>query len=145
MVLYWFCVSLFTIVLPIAKYTQPIAFATDPTVTLIMVLFSSILVGFITIEIFRTSIDNGSELILISKTICRVNIVFSKSLISFLYILFISLVSMGFASFVFTNKDWDYEQSLKITLGKGVWTFFTDIITTSIASLFSIFLAKLNI
>lgn len=107
-------------VVPTVKYTQPIAFVTDPTVLLIMVLFSSILVGFITVEIFRTPIDNESQLILITKAICRVNIVFSKSLISFLYILFISLVSMGFASFVFTNKDWDYEQSLKITLGMGV-------------------------
>ena len=88
MVLYWFCVSLFTIVLPIAKYTQPIAFATDPNVTLIMVLFSSILIGFITVEIFRMPIDNGSQLILISKAVCRVNIVFSKSLISFLYIIY---------------------------------------------------------
>ena len=102
----------------------------------------SILIGFITVEIFRTPINNGSGLILITKAICRVNIVFSKSLISFLYILFINLVSMGFASFVFTNKDWDYEQSLKITLGMGVWTFFTGLIMTSIASLFLMFFSK---
>lgn len=144
MVIYWFCVSLFTMVVPIAKHTQPIAFVTAPTVSLIMVLFSSILVGFIIVEIFRTPIDNRSELILITNDICRVNIVFSKSLIFFLYILFISLVSMGFASFVFINKDSDYEQSLKITLGMGVWTFFTDLIMTSIASLFSMFFSKIK-
>lgn len=132
-------------VVPIGKYTQPIAFVTGPTVSLIMVLFSSILIGFIIVEIFRTPIDNGSKLILITKPICRVNIVFSKSLISFLYILFISLVLMGFASFVFTNKDWDYEQSLRITLGMVVIIFFTGLIMTSIASLFSMFFRKLNI
>lgn len=51
---------------------------------------------------------------------------------------------MGFASFVFINKDWDYEQSLKITLGMGVWTFFTDLIMTSITSLFSMFFSKIK-
>lgn len=109
-----------------------------------MVLFSSILIGFITVEIFRTPIDNGSQLILMTKVICRVNIVFSKFLISFLYILFISLVSMGFASFVFTNKDWDYEQSLRITLGMGVGSFFAGLIMTSIACLFSTFFIKIK-
>ena len=66
-VLYWFCVSLFTMVVPIAKYKQPIAFVTDTTVSLIIVLFSSILIGFITVEIFRMPIDNGSQLILITQ------------------------------------------------------------------------------
>ena len=51
---------------------------------------------------------------------------------------------MGFASFVFTNKDWDYEQSLRITLGMGVGSFFAGFIMTSIASLFSMFFSKIK-
>lgn len=51
---------------------------------------------------------------------------------------------MGFASFVFTNKDWDYEQSLKITLGMGFGTFFTGLIITPIDSLFSMFFNKIK-
>lgn len=51
---------------------------------------------------------------------------------------------MGFASFVFLNKDWDYEQSLRITLGIGVKTFFTGFIMTSIASLFLMFFRKIK-
>ena len=51
---------------------------------------------------------------------------------------------MGFGSFIFTNKDWDYEQSSRITLGIGVKTFFTGLIMTSIASLFSTFFSKIK-
>lgn len=142
--LYWFCVLLFVILIPLIKDAQPIEFIGDPTVSLIMVLFSSILIGVITVEIFRTPIDNGSELILLTKPISRLNIVSSKFIISFFYIIFISLFSICISSFSFLNKDWDYDQNIKISFGIGIGTFCAGFLMSSIASLFCLFFNKLK-
>ena len=81
LVIYLIIILSFVIIGPIITEYQPSYFLTTPTTALILVLIIGIVASFIAVEIFRTPIDDGTELLTISKPLHRSQIFFVKCLI----------------------------------------------------------------
>ena len=115
--LYFLLVISCTTIVPAIAQIDPIQLFTMQTTAMFLMLCVAIVASFIAIEIFRTSIDDGTELLTVSKPISRKEIVFAKLVIFLIYIIIISIISTGLSGFMFLVGYGSKEDNLKILLG----------------------------
>lgn len=125
LVVYLLMVIAFVFVGPLISAYQPSYFLTTPLTSLILILVIAIISSFIAIEIFRTPIDDGTELLTISKPLHRSQIFFMKCLITgiigFSMSALGSFVSLSSLFLSFLNKD----EFLFLIFGIFFGTFLT--------------------
>ncbi len=141
--LYFLLVISCTTIVPAIAQIDPIQLFTMQTTAMFLMLCVAIVASFIAIEIFRTSIDDGTELLTVSKPISRKEIVFAKLVIFLIYIIIISIISTGLSGFMFLVGYGSKEDNLKILLGILVATLINGIIFGSIATILSLFFKKI--
>lgn len=141
--IYFLLIICYTSIVPVIAEIDPINLFSMPTSAMFLMFSMATTAAFIAIEIFRTSIDDGTELLTISKPISRKEVVFVKLVIFLIYIITISVISLGLASFSLLTKQGNVNDNLKIIIGMFVATFINGIIFGSIATLLSLYCTKI--
>ncbi|WP_412032351.1 hypothetical protein [Malacoplasma muris] len=131
------------VVPPLAKQ-QPIWILWSPIVTSFFVFGNSTVVAMIIIEIFRTPIEDGTEIITMSKPLSRWEITIVKMVIFLIYVVIISILASALASFVYLNKESSLHDSTIIVLGVFVGNIITSIIFGGISIILSIYCRKIT-
>lgn len=142
-VLYFILIIFYTSVIPKIVKMDPLQMFSLPLsgsfLMFSVILFSS----FLAIEIFRTPIDDGTELLIVSKPITRNKIVGIKLLIFLIYIFSISIVTSLLASFSFATKLGTTNDNLLVVFGSGVATLVIGMIFGSVTTLFTLYFKKI--
>lgn len=141
--LYFVLILAYTSIVPSIAKVDPIQLFSIQTSAMFLMFCMSLVASFIAIEIFRTSIDDGTELLTVSKPISRKEIVFVKLTIFLLYILIVAVLSAGLASFMFLTGYGTTNDNLIVLLGMLIATIIVGIIFGSIATLLSLYCRKI--
>ncbi len=141
--IYFLFLLAYMIVAPIITNEQPTYFFTIPMTSLIMVLLLAIISSYISLEIFRTPIDDGTELLTISKPLHRSQIFFVKSIIFLIFALVISAIASIISCFSFTISFADYQQTSYGIGGIFVCTIICFAVFGGISIFLSLFCKKI--
>ncbi len=139
---YFLLILIFTTITPLLSNSNPITIISNPIMALFLVFSMAIIGCFVSIEIFRTSIDDGTELLVISKPLSRTEIISVKCIIFVICIVIISLIGalLSTASFFSTNSY--YVDNINIILGVFVGSLVCGLLFGSLATILSIYLRK---
>lgn len=141
---YFLIIAAYTIIVPMLADKAPIDLFNMATSAMFLMFAVSVVSCYIAIEIFRTGIDDGTELLTVSKPISRKEIVTVKLIVFLIYILIISLVSLIISSFTYLNELSSAQDSFNIMMGIFVGTLVSGIIFGSIATILSIYAKKIS-
>ncbi|MDE6429226.1 MAG: ABC transporter permease subunit [Malacoplasma sp.] len=141
-IIYFVILLAYIIAAPLITNEQPTYFLTLPVTSLIMVLLLAIISSYISLEIFRTPIDDGTELLTISKPLHRSQIFFVKSLILLVFGLATATIASLLACFSFTISFADYEQTSYGIIGIFVCTIVCFAVFGGISIFLSMFCKK---
>lgn len=119
-------------------------FFSIPITMFIFIFTVFVITSYISIEVFRGPIDDGSELLIVSKPLNRISLFFSKSLILMYYGLIMMLISFPIVSLSLLFSINDNTTSLSAIKSIPVGVFFSFIISSSISVLVSLFLKKIT-
>ena len=140
---YAIVVCLYTSIIPVMSDKAPITlFRSSYSTSLLMLLIAAV-ISVIAVEIFRTPIDDGTELLIVSKPISRKEIVFTKLLIFLIYVISISIVGAIIAAFTFLNRSSSREDSTTLLLGVLLGTVVNGLLFGSITTILSIYFKKI--
>lgn len=142
-ILYFVMVLCYTTIVPLISKSEAIEMFSSPVSGMFLMFCISMVGSFLAIEIFRTSIDDGTELLTVSKPISRKEVVMVKLTIFLLFIVAISLLSLGISGFMFLNPLGNENDNVKILIGIFVATLINGVIFGSIATLLSLFCKKI--
>lgn len=142
-ILYFVMVLCYTTIVPLISESEAIEMFSSPVSGMFLMFCISMVGSFLAIEIFRTSIDDGTELLTVSKPISRKEVVMVKLTIFLLFIIVISILSLGIAGFMFLNPLGNKNDNVKILIGIFVATLINGVIFGSIATLLSLFCKKI--
>lgn len=139
---YFILVLTFSLIVPQLSGSNPIVIISNPIMSMFLLFGMAVVSCFIAVEIFRTSIDDGTELLVVSKPLSRREIVFVKLTVFIVSILIVSLISaaIGTTSFISTNS-YLYD-NINIVIGLFLGSFIVGIIFGSLATIISIFAKK---
>ncbi|EGZ31766.1 ABC transporter permease [Malacoplasma iowae] len=140
---YAIIICLYTSIIPILSEKPPISLFRSSYSTSLLMLLVAAVISIIAVEIFRTPIDDGTELLIVSKPISRKEIVFVKLFIFLLYILLLSLIGTIIASFAFLNSSSSKDDSTTLVLGVLLGTIVNGLLFGSITTILSIYLKKI--
>lgn len=140
---YFLLILIFTVITPLLSNSNPITIISNPIMALFLVFSMAVIGCFISIEIFRTSIDDGTELLVVSKPLSRTEIIFVKCLVFIICILTISLLGaiLSTTSFISTNSY--YMDNINIVFGVFVGSLVCGLIFGSLSTILSIYLRKI--
>ncbi|MDE7075345.1 MAG: ABC transporter permease, partial [Malacoplasma sp.] len=141
--IYFVILLSYIIAAPLITNEQPTYFFTLPVTSLIMVLLLAIISSYISLEIFRTPIDDGTELLTISKPLHRSQIFFVKSLILLIFGLATATIASILSCFSFTISFADYEQTSYGIIGIFVCTIVCFAVFGGISIFLSMFCKKI--
>lgn len=142
--IYCLIITAYTIIVPSVANKAPIELFSLSTSSMFLMFAISVVSCYVAIEIFRTGIDDGTELLTISKPISRKEIITVKLIIFLIYMFVIALISLIISSFVYLNELSLANDSLNIMLGIFVGTIVSGIIFGSIATILSIYVKKIS-
>ncbi|RXY96786.1 hypothetical protein D8X55_02670 [Malacoplasma penetrans] len=135
---YLFIIACYSIIVPRVADKAPISLYNLSTSTMFLMFSVAVVTCYIAIEIFRTGIDDGTELLTVSKPISRKEIVFVKLTIFLIYVLIISVLGMGISAFTYLDDLSTNSDSTTIMLGTFTGTVVNGIIFGSIVTIISI-------
>lgn len=141
-IFYGIIILSYSILIPYISHKPPIRLFSSTISTLFLMLLSAAIISIISVEIFRTPIDDGTELLIVSKPVNRKEIIIVKLSVFLLSVMVLSFLAMIIASFTFVNKSSTYDESLTITLGVFVGTFVNTVLFGSITTILSIYSKK---
>lgn len=141
---YLFIIACYSIIVPRVADKAPISLYNLSTSTMFLMFSVAVVTCYIAIEIFRTGIDDGTELLTVSKPISRKEIVFVKLTIFLIYVLIISVLGMGISAFTYLDDLSTNSDSTTIMLGTFTGTVVNGIIFGSIVTIISIYLKKIT-
>lgn len=140
---YALVICLYTSIIPVMSDKAPITlFRSSYSTSLLMLLVSSV-ISVIAVEIFRTPIDDGTELLIVSKPISRKEIVFTKLLIFLIYVVSVSIVGTIITAFTFINRSSSRQDSTTLVLGVLLGTVVNGLLFGSITTILSIYFKKI--
>lgn len=142
-IFYSIVVCLYTSIIPILSGKSPMTLFSIPFSTLLLMLLVGAAISIIAVEIFRTPIDDGTEILIVSKPISRKEIIITKLTIFLVYILLLSLTGAIITSFTFLNKNSSINHGKILVLGLFLGTFINGLIFGSIATILSIYFKKI--
>ena len=138
--------TFFMYVLPILLKQSLIEVYSFKGLIMLAVLFAVMAATTISIQIFRNSIDDGSEILVLSKPITRTKMLWTKVFVLLIWILTISIVTGTISIFtIFTNVNNDNFSAESIIFGSYIGTLVIFVVWSSIAVFFSIFFKKFTI
>ena len=140
--LYILLILSFTVFVPLVSNNSAMDLFSLPISAMFLMFCMAMIASFTAIEIFRTSIDDGTELLTVSKPISRIEIVFVKICVYMLYIVSIGLISTLFSLFIFTTNIGEPAENGLIVGGVFLGTVIIGVIFGSLAILLSIYLKK---
>lgn len=141
--IYLLLILSYTLVVPLMAKKQPIELFLFPIAPSFL-LFAMVVVScFIAIEIFRTPIDDGTELLVVSKPLSRRQICMVKFVIFFIYIIAISILASIFATLSFAVPQSEPEDNKNIVIGILFASFIIGSLFGSLAIFFSLFSKKI--
>lgn len=140
---YAIVVCLYTSIIPVMSDKAPITLFRSSYSTSLLMLLVAAVISVIAVEIFRTPIDDGTELLIVSKPISRKEIVFTKLLIFLIYVISISIVGAIIAAFTFLNRSSSREDSTTLLLGVLLGTVVNGLLFGSITTILSIYFKKI--
>lgn len=135
LILVFICLSLIIDVQPTYFFSNPI------TITFLIFLLT-VVASYITIDIYKTPIEDGSELIIVSKPLNRSSIFISKLFIILIFGLINSLISIPIVSIVFSFPNSVYSYSLIALFGIPTASLVIYLAFSSISLFTSIFFKK---
>lgn len=142
-ILYFVMVFCYTTIVPLISESETIEMFSSPVSGMFLMFCISMVGSFLAIEIFRTSIDDGTELLTVSKPISRKEVVMVKLTIFLLFIVAISILSLSISGFMFLNPLGNKNDNIKILIGIFAATLINGVIFGSIATLLSLFCKKI--
>lgn len=118
-------IVIFVIVFIIPKFgdLSPNQILLNPIVICIVILVISILAALLGIILFKAPVDDGTELLIVSKPLSRLEILSTKIIIFLINSLILSILGSVFSLFVFLNKNTIIETNWFIVLGFFVGSF----------------------
>lgn len=140
---YAIVICLYTSIIPVMSDKAPITLFRSSYSTSLLMLLVAAVISVIAVEIFRTPIDDGTELLIVSKPISRKEIVFTKLLIFLIYVILISIVGAIIATFTFLNRSSSREDSTTLLLGVLLGTVVNGLLFGSITTILSIYFKKI--
>ena len=140
---YAIVICLYTSIIPVMSDKAPITLFRSSYSTSLLMLLVAAVISVIAVEIFRTPIDDGTELLIVSKPISRKEIVFTKLLIFLIYVISISIVGAIIAAFTFLNRSSSREDSTTLLLGVLLGTVVNGLLFGSITTILSIYFKKI--
>lgn len=140
---YAIVICLYTSIIPVMSDKAPITLFRSSYSTSLLMLLVAAVISVIAVEIFRTPIDDGTELLIVSKPISRKEIVFTKLLIFLIYVISISIVGTIIAAFTFLNRSSSREDSTTLLLGVLLGTVVNGLLFGSITTILSIYFKKI--
>lgn len=141
--IYLLLILAYTLIVPLVSEDPPIRLFLFPIAPSFL-LFAMVVVScFIAIEIFRTPIDDGTELLVVSKPLDRRQICLVKFAIFTLYMLAISISAAIVATTSYIVPDSLPQDNRNIILGMLFASFIIGSLFGSIAILFSLFSKKI--
>lgn len=140
---YAIVICLYTTVIPVMSDKAPITLFRSSYSTSLLMLLVAAVISVIAVEIFRTPIDDGTELLIVSKPISRKEIVFTKLLIFLIYVILISIIGSIIAAFTFLNRSSSKEDSTTLLLGVFLGTVVNGLLFGSITTILSIYFKKI--
>lgn len=143
LIVYSLIVITCTIIAPLIVNFQPILFLSYPVLSLILVLIIAIIASYITVEIFRTPIDDGTELMTLSKPLHRSQIFFCKCLVLTIIGSTMAVFGAMISSISLTFNTIDKIDQLKVIVGTLVATVVCFAVFGSLTILFSLFSNKI--
>ena len=142
--IYFLIIAAYTIIVPTLAKKAPIELFNLSTSGMFLMFEISVVACHIAIEIFRTGIDDGTELLTVSKPISRKEIITVKLIVFLICIFVVALISLIISSFTYLNDLSAPNDSLNIMLGIFVGTIVSGIIFGSIATILSIYIKKIS-
>lgn len=140
---YLFLILSYTFIVPFLSHNSAIKLFIYPIAPSFLFLSMVVVSCFIAIEIFRTPIEDGTELLVLSKPIDRREICIAKFLVFIFYILIISFLSFIVASTSHLYPNSYYEDNMNIMIGIFIASLTTGIVFGSLSILISIFSKKI--
>ncbi|BAC44386.1 ABC transporter permease [Malacoplasma penetrans] len=121
---------------------QPTYFFSNPITITFLIFLLTVVASYITIDIYKTPIEDGSELIIVSKPLNRSSIFISKLFIISIFGLINSLISIPIVSIVFSFPNSVHSYSLIALLGIPTASLVIYLAFSSISLFASIFFKK---
>ena len=146
---FWITTGLFILLLTLFWYVFPIVLKVDifevstyKGLVMLLVLFLAISTVTTTVQIFRTGIDDGTDLLVLSKPISRVEMMWSKLITLMLTNLFISCVACFISIWIIFYPHDDQKIGANFILSTFVGTLINALFWSSVTIIFAILFKK---
>lgn len=140
--LYFLLILLYALIMPLITKESPISNFSVPLTSLFLVFLAAITFTFISILIFRAPIDDGTEILIVTKPLTRFEILFVKVSVYISFLIIIGLVGSILATFVYVHSFSYYEDNLKIIFGTFVGTLACGLLFGGITTIVATFFRK---
>lgn len=145
----YICNGLYLLVLALFMYLFPVllkydlfnAYRYKITITMIIV-FAVIAASNLSVNLFRATIDDGTDLLISSKPISRSQMIGGKFIVLIINIFCVSAFATIIASFTTISPYNDYDMNIAIIIGSGIGTFIVYLVWSAIAILFCLLFKK---
>lgn len=142
-VVYVLVIFAYSFLIPTFANYSPYTIYTFPIFSCLLVLFIASMFSYIAIEIYKTPIEDGTELIVLSKSIKRSEVFIIKYLVFIGITLAISFLGSITSLFSFATLRSIYKDNLFIFFGVLIATFLVAIVFGNIAIALCLYLKKL--
>ncbi len=143
-ILYWAASLALIVIVPIISKTNPMNIMSYAYMPMYLMIFCAMLSAVYAIQLFRTNIDDGTEILIISKPITRREILVSKFAIFITTILFVAVIEALFTLFANFNPLATWSDISILSLGSFVATIIDSFVFGSISIITSIYIKKIG-
>ncbi len=143
-IIYWFVAFIMSSIIPYMAKVGPLDIMSNTSMTVYLMIFAAADAAVIAIQLFRTNIDDGTEILIISKPITRGEILVSKFFIFIASIVLIALIAGLVSLFSLVNPLSTTNNGVSIFGGVIVSTLIISLLFGSIAIICSIYIKKLG-
>lgn len=141
--IYLILILSYTLFVPLIAEKPPIELFLFPIAPSFLMFAMVVVSCFIAIEIFRTPIDDGTELLVVSKPLSRREICVVKFSIFYIYIIAISCLGSIIATTAYAIPNSNYVDNTHIVVGTLIGSFIIGLLFGSVAILFSLYSKKI--
>lgn len=143
---YWLMLFVMIIAIPLIQtfHFDVIFVVKSPIAASVLALGCALTIIVIVVEIFRTSIDEGIEILLCSKQVSRNDIFFSKIITYLIFLFVLCSVSVAIASFSSLLNDITFFEVKSLILGVFIATITIGLLFSGITLIFCIYFNKIT-
>lgn len=140
--LYFLLLLLYSLVLPLITKDSPITTFSVPLTSLFLVFLSAIVFTFISILIFRAPIDDGTEILIVTKPLSRFEILVVKVVVYILYVVIIGTFGSILTTIIYVHPFSYYEDNIKIIFGTFIGTLTCGLLFGGLTTIVATFFRK---